>query len=204
MTCISNIRWCFPLFCVQWVVIDIGGIVDHYCFNFLFIILYFFFPSRPLSKCLSLFINVHFISINENNWFAESIFFFKCIAGIYMNMHTLHPFIPRYTRKTLCDKVCQWLATGLWFSLGTPISATKVVSEIFFESGVKHLTSNREVVSFSVHSLMTWYVYNSSQNCVGNHIVVVLLVLVKIWHIMTQRCFMLYTTYTHFWTMIGG
>jgi hypothetical protein len=25
------------------VVIDIGGIVDHYCFNFLFIILYFFF-----------------------------------------------------------------------------------------------------------------------------------------------------------------
>ena len=36
-----------PLFCVQWVVIDIGGIVDHYCFNFLFIILYFFFPSRP-------------------------------------------------------------------------------------------------------------------------------------------------------------
>jgi hypothetical protein len=25
--------------------------------------------------------------------------------------------------KTLCDKVCQWLATGLWISLGTPISA---------------------------------------------------------------------------------
>jgi hypothetical protein len=25
---------------------------------------------------------------------------------------------------TLCDKVCQWLATGLWFSLGTPVSST--------------------------------------------------------------------------------
>jgi hypothetical protein len=26
--------------------------------------------------------------------------------------------------KTLCDKVCQWLAIGLWFSLGTPVSYT--------------------------------------------------------------------------------
>ena len=25
---------------------------------------------------------------------------------------------------TLCDKVCQWLATGRWFSPGTPASAT--------------------------------------------------------------------------------
>ena len=35
--------------------------------------------------------------------------------------------------KTLCDKVCQGLATGLWNSLGTPISATKVVTEIFLK-----------------------------------------------------------------------
>ena len=45
---------------------------------------------------------------------------------------------------------------------------------------------------------MTRYVYNSSNNCVGNNIVVVLLVLVKICHIMTQRCFVLCTTYTNF------
>ena len=25
---------------------------------------------------------------------------------------------------TLCDKVCQWIATGQWFSLGTPVSST--------------------------------------------------------------------------------
>jgi hypothetical protein len=25
---------------------------------------------------------------------------------------------------TVCDKVCQWLATGRWFSPGTPISST--------------------------------------------------------------------------------
>jgi hypothetical protein len=59
-----------------------------------------------------------------------------------------------------------------------------------------------EVVSFSVHCLMIWYVYNSSHNCVGNNIVVVLLVLVKICHIMTQRCFMLCTIYTNFCSII--
>ena len=25
---------------------------------------------------------------------------------------------------TLCDKVCQWLTAGWWFSLGTPVSST--------------------------------------------------------------------------------
>ena len=26
--------------------------------------------------------------------------------------------------KTLCDTVCQWLAAGMWFSPGTPVSST--------------------------------------------------------------------------------
>ena len=59
--------------------------------------------------------------------------------------------------KTLCDKVCQWLATGLWISLGSPISATKVVTEIIFESGVKHLTSNGQMMDqtfvYVVHNI---------------------------------------------------
>jgi hypothetical protein len=29
-----------------------------------------------------------------------------------------------YVDTTLCDKVCQWLATGQWFSPGTPVSFT--------------------------------------------------------------------------------
>jgi hypothetical protein len=28
---------------------------------------------------------------------------------------------------TLCDKVCQWLATGRWFSLGPPVSSTNKI-----------------------------------------------------------------------------
>ena len=35
--------------------------------------------------------------------------------------------------KALCDKVCQCLATGLWISQGTPMSATKVVTETFLK-----------------------------------------------------------------------
>ena len=31
-------------------------------------------------------------------------------------------FRARWT--TLCDQVCQWLATGRWFSLGPPVSST--------------------------------------------------------------------------------
>jgi hypothetical protein len=57
-------------------------------------------------------------------------------------------------------------------------------------------------IMFQCLRLMTWYVYNSSHNCVGNNIVVVLLVLVTICHIMTQRCFMLCATYTNFWSII--
>ena len=44
-----------------------------------------------------------------------------------------------------CDKVCQWLAAGLWFSSGTPVSSTINTDRHeprynwnIFESGVKH------------------------------------------------------------------
>ena len=39
----------------------------------------------------------------------------------------------------LCDKVCQWLATGQWFSPGTPVSSTNTTDRHdIVESGVKH------------------------------------------------------------------
>ena len=39
---------------------------------------------------------------------------------------------------TLCDKVCQWFATGCWFSPGTPVSSTNKtdcykITEIFLK-----------------------------------------------------------------------
>ena len=49
----------------------------------------------------------------------------------------------RERNTTLCDKVCQWLVAGWWFSPGTPVSSTNKtdhhdITEILFESGVKH------------------------------------------------------------------
>jgi hypothetical protein len=46
----------------------------------------------------------------------------------------------------LCDKVCQWLAAGRWFSQGSPVSPINKtdrhdISEILL-SGVKHHTPN--------------------------------------------------------------
>ena len=43
---------------------------------------------------------------------------------------------------TLCDKVCQWLTTGQWFSPGTPVSSTNKTDPPQYnwnivESGIK-------------------------------------------------------------------
>ena len=55
---------------------------------------------------------------------------------------SLNPVQVGVPDTTLCDKVCQWLAAGQWFSLGTPVSSTNKtdrqdITEIV-ESGVKH------------------------------------------------------------------
>ena len=53
---------------------------------------------------------------------------FTTTSVIIAYHHQSCEFEPRSWRgvldKTLCDKVCQWLATGRWFSRGTPMSST--------------------------------------------------------------------------------
>ena len=62
---------------------------------------------------------------------------FTTTCAIVAYHHLCCEFEPHEWRgvldKTLCDQVCQSLATDLWISLGTPISATKVVTEIFLK-----------------------------------------------------------------------
>jgi hypothetical protein len=41
------------------------------------------------------------------------------------------------------DKVCQYLAAGLWFSLGAPVSSKLT----FVESGVKHQNINQSIIN---------------------------------------------------------
>jgi len=58
---------------------------------------------------------------------------------ITTNVVRLNPFLGEVHDTTLCDnKVCQGLATGQWFSPGTPVSSTNKtdrhdITEILFK-----------------------------------------------------------------------
>ena len=48
---------------------------------------------------------------------------------------------------TLCDQVCQWLATGRWFSPGTSVSSTNItdrqdITEILLKVALNTINSN--------------------------------------------------------------
>jgi hypothetical protein len=48
----------------------------------------------------------------------------QCLSLLTLWVQTL--FMARCTRyNILSEEVCQWLTTGIWFSLGTPVSSTK-------------------------------------------------------------------------------
>jgi hypothetical protein len=52
-----------------------------------------------------------------------------------------NPFNCGILDTALCDKVCQWLATGLWFTPGTPGSSTNktdhhYITEILLKVGL--------------------------------------------------------------------
>ena len=46
----------------------------------------------------------------------------QCLSPLKVWVRT--PFIARCTHTTVCDKVCQWLATGRWLSPGTLVCST--------------------------------------------------------------------------------
>ena len=48
--------------------------------------------------------------------------YFYCDMKRYQLTHKV--YLISISNITLCDKVCQWLATGRWFSPGTPVSST--------------------------------------------------------------------------------
>ena len=47
----------------------------------------------------------------------------QCLSQL--NLWGLNPLMARYAQYNIMWKVCQWLATGRWFSLGIPVSSTK-------------------------------------------------------------------------------
>jgi hypothetical protein len=58
----------------------------------------------------------------------------------------------------LCDKVCQWLAPGQWFSPGTPVSSTNTtdrhdMTEILLKVALNTITLR--VIVFTQHILLS-------------------------------------------------
>jgi hypothetical protein len=70
----------------------------------------------------------------------------------------------------LCDKVCQWLATGRWFSLGTLVSSTKKtdhhdITEILLKVALNTINQpNMETLFLSAGDLSLFYIFWGSWN----------------------------------------
>ena len=82
--------------------------------------------------------NVYFHSDVLNTTLYGSWMCNQCLSPL--TLWVLILVMVRCTRTTLCDKVCQWLTAGQWFS---PVSSTNKIdchniTEILFESGGKH------------------------------------------------------------------
>ena len=94
---------------------------------------------KTSDKIVTMLINVNLfnhLTIRSFTWLIsiiiltngkKYIFLFFKYSGIYYISLTLWiriPFSRDVLDTTLCDKVCQWLAAGRWFSRGTLISST--------------------------------------------------------------------------------
>jgi len=65
----------------------------------------------------------------------------------------------RVRRTTLCDKVCQWLATSRWFSPGPPVSSTNKtdrhdITEILLKVALN--TIKQTIFSVKLHTILLW------------------------------------------------
>ena len=68
---------------------------------------------------------------------------------------------------TLCDKVCQWLATGRWFSPGTPVPSTNKtdchnIAEILLKGVLNTITLT---LFYNKHKLVVWMAQNAHSYC---------------------------------------
>jgi hypothetical protein len=67
---------------------------------------------------------------------------YRIIKGLLYSLKNYYIF---YTK--LCDKVCEWLATGQWFSPGTHLSSTNKtdchdITEILLKVALNTITLN--------------------------------------------------------------
>ena len=70
----------------------------------------------------------------------------QCLSPVKLWVWT--PLKRGVLNTTLCDKVCQWLATGRWFSQGTPVSSTNKtdrhdITEILLKVALNTINPNQ-------------------------------------------------------------
>ena len=96
---------------------------------------------------------------NVSRSYGSWIFNYLCIQCLTpLKLWVLIPLLVRYTRTTSCDKVCQWLVAGRWFSLGTPVSSANKTKQPRYnwnivESGVKHHSSTLLITAKDMMSI---------------------------------------------------
>ena len=62
-------------------------------------------------------------SLSYGSWINN--YMYLCNQNLSpLTLRVLNPFRRGVHNTTLCDKVCQWLATGWWFSQSTSVSST--------------------------------------------------------------------------------
>ena len=79
-------------------------------------------------------------------WWSYSIWIYNYLCNQWLSPPALWVWIPirwGVLDTILCGKVCQWLVTGQWFSLGTPVSFTNKtdrhdINWNIVESDIKH------------------------------------------------------------------
>ena len=76
-------------------------------------------------------------------------------TGVHQWRHYLIAHVEVYAMCTLCHKVCQWLAAGRWFSLGSPVSSTNKTwppryKWNIIENGVNHHNPNSKLSEYLI------------------------------------------------------
>ena len=97
-----------------------------------------FFPRYSNIHCRGIFFLKLFANCRGCHGRDHMVVGFTTTYAISAYHHLSCEFESRSWRdvlnKTLCNKVCQWLAAGQWFSLGTSVNITEILLTVLLNS----------------------------------------------------------------------
>ena len=117
------------------------------------------------SDMCTIFYPLLFIIFNLRGRRGRMVVGFTTTCAISAYYQISCEFDPRSWRcvldTTLCDKVCQWLATGRWFSLGTLVSSTNKtdhhdITEILLKLALNTININQSIFNLYYITVCNW------------------------------------------------